>query len=149
LRTAESGYLTRKLCDSSQEVIVRNHDCHSDEHIVVDRHSVEAHNITLEDVLYGRVLAADVVDDNGVVIAKSQELIDRDAVELILDSGVDYFKLRSPLTCHVVSGVCQQCYGFDLSKRAMVEIGNPAGIIAAQSIGEPATQLTLNTFHGG
>ncbi len=149
LRTAESGYLTRKLCDSSQEVIVRSHDCGTDEFIVIDRQEIESHNLSLEVMLYGRVLAEDVKDEKWTVIGKANEVIDRVSIDALVNSDVDYFKLRSPLTCHTVSGVCQQCYGFDLSQRAMVEIGNPVGIIAAQSIGEPATQLTLNTFHSG
>ena len=149
LRTAESWYLTRKLCDSSQEVIVREVDCGGHDYIIVSKTTLEAENESLEDALYGRVLAEDLVDSNGTVILGKNESVTKQVLSFIEDCDADIIKIRSPLTCETISGVCQNCYGYDLSTRSTVDIGSPVGIIAAQSIGEPATQLTLNTFHGG
>jgi len=95
------------------------------------------------------VLAEDLTDSNGTVLLQKNESITKEDVKMIDESDVDVIKIRTPLTCETISGVCQKCYGYDLSTRKTVDIGAPIGIIAAQSIGEPATQLTLNTFHGG
>jgi DNA-directed RNA polymerase subunit beta' len=100
-------------------------------------------------LIYGRVIAEDIIDEKGAILMHTGEMIDKAQVTLIENSSVPYIKVRSPLTCHCASGVCQKCYGMDLSSRKLVDIGIPVGIIAAQSIGEPSTQLTLNTFHDG
>ena len=149
LRTAESGYLTRKLCDASQEVIVREEDCGSSEYIIFSKDEAELKGEKFSSLIYGRTAAEDIIDDNGVVILKAGEMINKSALVLIETSNIKMVSVRSPLTCHCVSGVCQKCYGMDLATRNMVEIWVPVGVIAAQSIGEPSTQLTLDTFHDG
>jgi DNA-directed RNA polymerase subunit beta' len=147
LRTAESGYLTRKLCDSSQEVIIRQEDCGTDQSLIISRDQYSSSG--WGEQLYGRVVSQDIVDVHGTVLVAANESIDKQSLEAINNATIETVHIRSPLTCHSASGVCQKCYGFDLSTRSMVQIGTPVGIIAAQSIGEPATQLTLNTFHSG
>lgn len=147
MRTAESGYLTRRLCDSSQEVIVRVHDCGTEQYITVSKDESDLRSEKYEDLLFGRVTAEDVTDSRGTVILHNGTMLDKKNIQLITDAEVMSVKVRSPLTCHVSSGVCQQCFGMDLSTRKLVEIGNPVGIISSQSIGEPGTQLTMRTFH--
>ena len=93
------------------------------------------------------MLAEDAIDSNGTIVLRAGEIVTKSALSLIETSGITAVRVRSPLTCHCVSGVCQKCYGMDLATRNMVEVGVPVGVIAAQSIGEPSTQLTLDTFH--
>ena len=148
LRTAESGYLTRKLCDASQEVIIREEDCGSEEYITYSKENAAASGEKFFTQIYGRVLAQDVIDENGVKILDAGIMLGKWEVALIEgNDAVHEVKVRSPITCHCASGVCQKCYGMDLSSRQLVQIWIPVGIIAAQSIWEPSTQLTLNTFH--
>lgn len=149
MRTAESGYLTRKLCDASQEMIIREDECGTKESILVSREEAEIKGEKFSTLVYGRVLAEDVVDGQGNLILKAGEMINKSALSLLDTANISLVKIRSPLTCHCVSGVCQKCYGMDLATRNMVEVGVPVGVIAAQSIGEPSTQLTLDTFHEG
>jgi DNA-directed RNA polymerase subunit beta' len=149
LRTAESGYLTRKLCDASQEVIVREEDCGTKEYIIYSKDEASMKGEKFANLIYGRVVAEDVIDEKGAVLMHAGEMIDKAQVKMIETSSVQLIKVRSPLTCHCSSGVCQKCYGMDLSSRRLVDVGIPVGIIAAQSIGEPSTQLTLDTFHEG
>ena len=148
LRTAESGYLTRKLCDSSQEVIIREEDCGSENYLLVTKHEAELIGTSFDELLYGRTLAEAVIDSHGTTVIDANTVIEKENLQLIKDLDLEMLKIRSPLTCHTSSGVCRKCYGMDLATRKSVEIGAPIGIIAAQSIGEPATQLTMNTFHG-
>lgn len=147
LRTAESGYLTRRLCDSSQEVIVRKVDCGTTNFITFSKDESELRNEPFKDLIFGRVLSDDAKDANGNVIIQSGDILDKKNVKLILDADVHMVKVRSPMTCKVTSGVCQKCFGMDLATRKPVEIGMPVGIISSQSIGEPGTQLTMRTFH--
>ncbi|MCF7835347.1 DNA-directed RNA polymerase subunit beta' [Candidatus Gracilibacteria bacterium] len=149
LRTAESGYLTRKLCDSSQEVIIREEDCGIDKSVIFSKEEIEIRGEKFFNVVYGRYLAEDLIDKHKNIFLKRGDILDKKAMNLIEVEGIDTLKLRSPLTCSSISGVCQKCYGMDLSTRRAVDIGTPVGIIAAQSIGEPSTQLTLDTFHEG
>ena len=149
LRTAESGYLTRKLCDSSQEVIVRTEDCGTDKSIYISKEEAELRGEDFLKNIYGRVLAKDVVDTKWVVVLKKWELLDKENITLLENDEIEWIYFRSSLVCNCSSWVCQACYGMDLSTRQMVEIWVPVGIIAAQSIGEPATQLTMQTFHHG
>ncbi|HRX63785.1 MAG TPA: DNA-directed RNA polymerase subunit beta' [Candidatus Absconditabacterales bacterium] len=149
LRTAESGYLTRKLCDSSQEVIVRTEDCGTEKSIYLTKEESELKGEDFFDVIYGRVLAKDVEDEKGNIILKKGEMLDKDNISLLENDNIKGIHFRSPLICNSPSGVCQKCYGMDLATRKTVEIGVPVGIVAAQSIGEPATQLTMQTFHHG
>ncbi len=148
LRTAESGYLTRKLCDASQEVIIREEDCGSEEYITYSKENAAASWDKFFTQIYGRVLAQDVIDENWVKVLDAGIMLGKWEVALIEgNDAVHEVKVRSPITCHCASGVCQKCYGMDLSSRQLVQIWIPVGIIAAQSIWEPSTQLTLNTFH--
>ncbi len=147
LRTAESGYLTRKLCDASQEVIIREHDCGTEQYVTYSKQESELRGDNFYNLIAGRVLAEDILDKKKNVILGKDDLLDKENMQLIQDMEIDEVKVRTPLVCHSVSGICQKCYGTDLSTRRMVEIWVPVGIIAAQSIGEPSTQLTLDTFH--
>ncbi len=147
LRTAESWYLTRKLCDSSQEVIVKDHDCGTQDFLIISKDEVESYGSDYEEVLYGRVLADDLFDTHGNIILHKWDMISKDKLKIIVDGHHDVVTVRSVMTCHTISGVCQQCYGMDLATRRIVDLGTPVGIIAAQSIGEPSTQLTMDTFH--
>ena len=147
LRTAESWYLTRKLCDASQEVIIREHDCWTDKYVVYSKQESELRGDNFLNLVAGRVLAEDVLDKKKNVILGKDDFLDKENIQLLQDMEVEEVKVRTPLVCHSISGICQKCYGVDLSTRTMVEVGVPVGIIAAQSIGEPSTQLTLDTFH--
>jgi len=149
LRTAESWYLTRKLCDSSQEVIVREEDCGTTDTITISKDEAEMRGEEFLDMIYGRTLATDLHDNNGVVILKQGDLLNKENIKLIENGDVDMIKARTPVVCKTVGWVCQKCYGMDLSTRETVAVWVPVGVIAAQSIGEPTTQLTMNTFHLG
>lgn len=151
LRTADSGYLTRRLVDVSQDVIVREIDCGTTRGVTV-RAMTDGDRtlIPLEDRLFGRVLAKEVVHPkSGEVLAERNKDIDDDLAKLIGKSGVPDVMVRSPLTCEASRSVCQHCYGWSLAHGYMVDLGEAVGIIAAQSIGEPGTQLTMRTFHTG
>ncbi len=148
LRTADSGYLTRRLVDVSQDVIVREVDCGTKRGLkVVAMKDGDNVKIPLVDRLLGRVLAEDVVVD-GQVLAKRNQSIDPELAAL-LSEHVEEVMVRSPLTCEAARSVCQQCYGWSLAVGRLVDLGEAVGIIAAQSIGEPGTQLTMRTFHTG
>ena len=153
LKTAESGYLTRRLVDVSQEVVVREDDCGTDQGIDVYELYNEKEKKQIEslyDRICGRFANEDVVDPNtGEVIVKKGEFISDSLAGKICDAGIKKVNIRSLLTCTCKNGVCVKCYGADLSTREVVEKGETVGIIAAQSIGEPGTQLTMRTFHSG
>ena len=151
LKTANSGYLTRRLVDVAQECIVYEVDCNSDNGItmssVIDGGEVI---VSLADLVTGRVCAVDVYNPiTNELIIKTNELIDEKAIQKLNFTGIDSIKVRSPITCLSKHGVCTRCYGIDLSNGQMVSVGEPVGVIAAQSIGEPGTQLTMRTFHIG
>ncbi len=151
LRTADSGYLTRRLVDISHEVIVNSEDCGTMQGIEVAELVSEGVVIEkLKERLNGRVLAEDLIDEeNGEIIAVRNTLIKKDLIKIITDKEIKKVKIRSPLTCSLEKGVCQKCYGMDLSNHKEILIGEAVGVIAAQSIGEPGTQLTMRTFHTG
>ncbi|MCA9378748.1 DNA-directed RNA polymerase subunit beta', partial [Candidatus Peregrinibacteria bacterium] len=149
LRTAESGYMTRRLVDATQEVIVREEDCQTDASIIISQDEAKTRGEGFDELIFGRTVARDLTDNHGTLIVKANTLINKEILNLIIDSEIEYLYVRSPLTCHTVSGVCQKCFGMDLSTRQEVEIGNPIGVISSQSIGEPGTQLTMRTFHSG
>jgi len=149
LRTADAGYLTRRLVDVAQDVIVREVDCGTEEYITI-RRSDDIAGQSLSARLYGRMAAERVVDpDTGEVFAERNELLDRDVARKIANSAIEEVRVRSPLSCSMDRGVCSYCYGIDLARGELVEVGSATGIVAAQSIGEPGTQLTLRTFHTG
>ncbi|MBQ9757725.1 MAG: DNA-directed RNA polymerase subunit beta', partial [Clostridia bacterium] len=150
LRTADSGYLTRRLVDVSQEVIIREDDCGTNDGIVVS--DIKDGNEIIEklkDRLVGRLACEDVVAENGEVICKAGDMISSDKADEIVAKGIEKVKIRSVLKCRSKVGVCAKCYGHNLANGEMVNIGESVGIIAAQSIGEPGTQLTMRTFHAG
>ena len=150
LRTADSGYLTRRLVDVSQEVIIREDDCHTDEGLEV--FDIKSGKQVIEDMherLLGRYLVHDFTDENGKVLVSKDTLITDAEATLIVNSGVEKIEIRSVLGCHSKHGVCRKCYGVNLANGQPVTVGEAVGIIAAQSIGEPGTQLTMRTFHTG
>ena len=154
LRTADSGYLTRRLVDVSQDVIIREHDCGSTRGLEftiavpgADGSLVPADNV--ENSVYARNLAEDIVDAKGEVIATAGADIGDPLITALIAAGVERVKVRSVLTCESSVGVCAICYGRSLATGNLVDIGEAVGIIAAQSIGEPGTQLTMRTFHSG
>ncbi|WP_167106115.1 DNA-directed RNA polymerase subunit beta' [Mycobacterium sp. DL592] len=154
LRTADSGYLTRRLVDVSQDVIVREHDCGTERGILVDLAERQADGTLLRDAhvetsAYARTLAADAVDEKGTVIVEAGHDLGDPAIDALLEAGISQVKVRSVLTCASASGVCAMCYGRSMATGKLVDIGEAVGIVAAQSIGEPGTQLTMRTFHQG
>jgi len=152
LKTAESGYLTRRLVDVSQEVIVQEEDCHTDKGIEVTSLVEEDGNVVvpLIDRIRGRFTNKPVISPNtGEVILDANQYIDDNMAEKIVKEGVKSVWIRTLLTCNSKHGVCVKCYGSDLSTGDIVEKGEVVGVIAAQSIGEPGTQLTMRTFHSG
>ena len=151
LRTADSGYLTRRLVDVSQDVIIREGDCGTHEGIVVSQITEGTEVIEkLEERIIGRVAVDDIIHpETGEVLVRENEEIDEESAERIIKAGITSVKIRSALTCKTRHGVCQKCYGRNLATGYQVEIGESVGILAAQSIGEPGTQLTMRTFHTG
>jgi DNA-directed RNA polymerase subunit beta' len=150
LRTADSGYLTRRLVDVAQDVIVRVEDCETTNGIWVRDISTErARSEPIFEKLAGRIAAEDVVSAAGEIITRSSEQITDEAARRIIELQVPAVKVRSVLTCEAREGVCRLCYGRNLATSRLVEIGEAVGVIAAQSIGEPGTQLTMRTFHTG
>ena len=149
LRTADAGYLTRRLVDVSQDAIINDEDCGTDNCIVLER-SEDVAGQTLQDRVFSRVLADHVVDqETGEVLVEKNTLVSREIARLIQRSNVERVKVFSPLTCSLEYGLCAKCYGLDLGRGEPVQKGATVGIVAAQSIGEPGTQLTLRTFHTG
>ena len=151
LRTADSGYLTRRLVDVSQDVIVREEDCGTDEYIVA-RAFMDGKEVIedLKDRIIGRYCAEDVINpETGEIIVNKGEMIMEDHAEKIEKAGIKEVKVRSVLCCRTRHGVCARCYGRNLATGDPVNVGEAVGTIAAQSIGEPGTQLTMRTFHSG
>jgi DNA-directed RNA polymerase subunit beta' len=149
LRTADAGYLTRRLVDVAQDVIINELDCNTLDGIPI-RMSDNVADQAMGTRLFGRVIAQNVIDPKtGEVLAERGELMDHDLVRKLTSTNVIEVIVRSPLTCELEHGICAQCYGMDLGRGKMVEMGSAVGIVAAQSIGEPGTQLTLRTFHTG
>ena len=151
LKTANSGYLTRRLVDVAQDCIVRMHDCGTDRAITAEAAVNDGEVVLpLAERVLGRVAADDVtVPGTGEVIVQRGELIDERRADMIAQANVAVMRIRSPLTCEAEEGVCAMCYGRDLARGTLVNQGEAVGIIAAQSIGEPGTQLTMRTFHIG
>jgi len=150
LRTANSGYLTRRLVDVSQDVIVREHDCGTRRGLVLPLIDADGNlHPDVETSIHGRTLAIDVKDSDGNVIASAGEDVSDVLIEKLFKAGVKELRVRSVLTCESSIGVCALCYGRSMASNVLVDIGEAVGIIAAQSIGEPGTQLTMRTFHTG
>ena len=150
LRTANSGYLTRRLVDVSQDVIVREHDCGTRRGLVLPLIDEDgALHQDVETSIHGRTLAVDVKDEAGNVLAAAGSDVSDELIEKLFKAGVKDVRVRSVLTCESAIGVCALCYGRSMASNVLVDIGEAVGIIAAQSIGEPGTQLTMRTFHTG
>ncbi len=151
LRTADSGYLTRRLVDVSQDIIVREHDCGTHDGIII--YDIKDGNQIIEKLkerLIGRYVINDIINpETKEVIVDTNTMINEDIAEKIVEAGIEKVEVRSVLGCRSRHGVCQKCYGMGLARRDLVSIGESVGIIAAQSIGEPGTQLTMRTIHSG
>lgn len=150
LKTANSGYLTRRLVDVAQDVVVTEHDCGTISGVKMTAH-IEGGDVveTLKDRVLGRITSEDVQAADGTLLIPRGTLLDEKLVGLIDDNGIDHVSVRSPMTCETRFGICQQCYGRDLARGHLVNMGEAVGVMAAQSIGEPGTQLTMRTFHIG
>jgi DNA-directed RNA polymerase subunit beta' len=149
LRTADAGYLTRRLVDVAQDLIINDADCFTESYIVI-RRSDDVAGQSFGNRLFGRNIAENIIDpETGEIIIERGSLLDRESVRQITTLGSDEVKVYSPLVCELEHGICQKCYGMDFGRGKLVDIGSAVGIIAAQSIGEPGTQLTLRTFHTG
>jgi DNA-directed RNA polymerase subunit beta' len=148
LRTADAGYLTRRLVDVAQDIVINAEDCGTEDFAVIDAAESERMNKAFDRRLFGRVAAEDVVANGKTIVAKNQAIDDFTAREIV-KAGISSVKCRSVLKCKLTRGICRQCYGFDLGFNRMVNLGAAIGIVAAQAIGEPGTQLTMRTFHTG
>jgi DNA-directed RNA polymerase subunit beta' len=149
LRTADAGYLTRRLVDIAQDIIINEHDCGTHDGVYIRRRDDVAGQ-SMSSRLYSRLLAENVIDpQTGEVLGEYNDIINQEMARKIAASGIAEVKVRSAMTCELQHGICAKCYGLDLGRGTMVELGSAVGIVAAQSIGEPGTQLTLRTFHTG
>ncbi|UCD42322.1 MAG: DNA-directed RNA polymerase subunit beta', partial [Chloroflexota bacterium] len=149
LRTADAGYLTRRLVDIAQDVIINDEDCETFEGLLI-RSSDDIAGQSMGSRIFGRYAAAPVVDTStGEVLVDRNEMINLEEVRKITKAEIEEVSVRSPLTCELTHGICAKCYGMDLGRGKLVDVGSAVGIVAAQSIGEPGTQLTLRTFHTG
>jgi DNA-directed RNA polymerase subunit beta' len=149
LNTAKAGYLTRRLVDVAQDVVITDEDCGTKAGKIVRKENVSGVEIPLSKNIRGRVLAEDLKDKSGKAAYKRGFLITKEDAVKIESEGFEEATVRSPLTCETVHGLCQMCYGLDLGRNHLVDLGEAVGIVAAQAIGEPGTQLTLRTFHAG
>ncbi|HRH32750.1 MAG TPA: DNA-directed RNA polymerase subunit beta' [bacterium] len=149
LRTSNAGYLTRRLVDVAQDVVIMDEDCGSDAGITMTKEESDEMGRPLLRRIVGRFLAADLKNAEGKVLLKNGELVSEDLGDTFVNEDLPVATVRSILHCKLHRGVCQKCYGFDLAYNKLVKLGTAVGIIAAQSIGEPGTQLTMRTFHTG
>ncbi|MBI4127148.1 DNA-directed RNA polymerase subunit beta' [Candidatus Peregrinibacteria bacterium] len=149
LKTAEAGYLTRRLVDAVQDIIIKETDCGTVKTHLVTRAESDEIGEAFEHRIFGRTVGEDLRDKNGKVLIKKGTEIDKSILKIITEHKVNEIRVRSVMTCLTLNGVCQKCYGRDLGSNNSVELGTAVGIIAAQSIGEPGTQLTMRTFHMG
>ncbi len=149
LRTADAGYLTRRLVDIAQDVIINDEDCETHQGLMI-RSTDDIAGQTMGNRIFSRYAAEPVIDPStGEVLVDRDEMIKVDQVRQITTAGIDEIRVRSPLTCELIHGICAKCYGMDLGRGKLVDVGSAVGIVTAQSIGEPGTQLTLRTFHTG
>ena len=148
LKTAQAGYLTRRLVDVSQDLIIREEDCKTTKGRTIVHKDGDDYGVSFSQRIFGRTSLNDIKAGNKVLV-KTGEIISRQAAQAVENSSIDQIETRSPMECKAASGICSKCYGYDLSKTRPIEIGEAVGVVAAQSIGEPGTQLTLRTFHTG
>ncbi|MBI4268621.1 DNA-directed RNA polymerase subunit beta' [Candidatus Uhrbacteria bacterium] len=149
LRTSNAGYLTRRLVDVSQDVVVTDSDCGDKKGIELEKGTADAIGLDFYDRFVGRTACEDIVGKNGETIAKKNEILTRADANEIRKAGIEKISIRSLLSCKSIRGICQRCYGIDPAYNNLVKEGTAVGIIAAQSLGEPGTQLTMRTFHTG
>jgi DNA-directed RNA polymerase subunit beta' len=149
LNTAKAGYLTRKLFVVAQDIMVSEDDCGTKEGIAITKLNALGIEIAISKSIRGRVLAADCLDLKGKVLLPKGHLISKEESVMLEEAGVDHVSVRSPLSCKSLNGICAQCYGLDLGKNKLVDLGEAVGTVAGQAIGEPGTQLTMRTFHAG
>jgi DNA-directed RNA polymerase subunit beta' len=149
LNTAKAGYMTRKLVDVSQDIIVTEEDCGDREGKLITKDLIASLDSGIGNLIKGRVLAKDLVKADGSVLFKRGHLLSKEDALTVEAEGIMEASIRSPLACKLPKGLCQKCYGLDLGRNKLVEIGQPMGIVAAQAIGEPGTQLTMRTKHTG
>ena len=149
LKTPRSGYLTRRLVDALHDIIIREVDCQDEEGIILDKEELDKIGDNFVEQIYSRFSLETVKDKDGNIIINKGEVITREIAKKINDSGIKQLRVRSPFTCKTLYGICQKCFGLDLGNNEIIKLGEAIGIIAAQSIGEPGTQLTMRTFHYG
>jgi DNA-directed RNA polymerase subunit beta' len=149
LKTPRSGYLTRRLVDALHDVIIREIDCNDETGIVIDKNEYQKVGDNFADQIYSRFSLELVKDKDGNILVNKGEIITRDIAQKIEKAGIVRIRVRSPFTCKTLYGLCQKCYGLDLGNNQLIKLGEAVGIVAAQSIGEPGTQLTMRTFHYG
>jgi DNA-directed RNA polymerase subunit beta' len=149
LNTAKAGYLTRRLFDVAQDILIKEIDCGTKENICISKHEGLESGPSIAKNVRGRFLAQDVIGKDGNVLFKKDHLVSKEDAQKIDSEEVKKVYVRSPLTCKAVHGICVKCYGMDLGKSEAIDIGEAVGTVAAQAIGEPGTQLTMRTFHAG
>lgn len=149
LRTSTAGYLTRRLVDVAHEAVIIEKDCKDKEGITVFRKDADDIGQNFIFKIVGQIALEDIKSKGRKAIIKKEEVIDWEKGEKIVEAGIEKVKIRSPLSCKTIRGVCQKCYGLDLGNNELVKLGEATGIVAAQAIGEPGTQLTMRTFHTG
>ncbi len=149
LKTPRSGYLTRRLVDALHDIIIKETDCGDETGIIIRRNELKESGDSFSDVIYSRVSLEDIKDKNGNFLIKKGEFITKEIAKKIGDLGIEQVRVRSPFTCKTFGGICQKCFGLDLAVDQPIKLGEAIGIITAQSIGEPGTQLTMRTFHYG
>lgn len=149
LKTASAGYLTRRLVDVAQDVVITEEDCKDKEGYTLYAEDIKFSGESLGRRVKGRVAMDDILGSGGEVIVKKGKIVDKESAKKIDEAKTDKIKIRSVIKCKSLNGICRLCYGYDLSKNTVVEIGEAVGIITAQAIGEPGTQLTMRTFHTG
>ena len=149
LNTARAGYLTRRLFDVAQDVMITEEDCGTKDSIVIKKESVSGIEVSIAKNIRGRILAEDIKSADGKISYKKGHLLSKHDAVTVEGAGIMAVRVRSPLACKTLHGVCKQCYGIDLGKNHLIDIGEAVGTVAAQAIGEPGTQLTMRTFHAG